>query len=186
MPDRNKMASILICIAIGLAYVNTLSAEPVFDDLPILRAVERHSHESICIWLRSLIKWRGADRPLLFLSYRLDHRIFGQKLTGWHWTNIVIHATNSLLIYAILLHFYSTQGALLGSLVFAVHPLATSGVSCIAGRSSSLSAIFYFAAILAAVSGHWLLTIPLGWLSWKCKEDAVLLPAALLGLWLVT
>ena len=180
------MSSLLICIAASLAYVNTLSAEPVFDDLPVLRAVERHSRESICIWLRSLIKWRGADRPLLFLSYRLDRWLFGNNLAGWRWTNIVIHVTSSLLVNAILLRFYSTHGALLGSLVFAVHPLATSAVSCIAGRSSSLSAVFYFAAILAAVSGHWLLTIPLGWLSWKCKEDAVILPAALLGLWLIS
>ena len=180
------MSSILICIAASLAYVNTLSAEPVFDDLPVLRAVERHSREPICIWLRSLIKWRGADRPLLFLSYRLDHWLFGKNLGGWHWTNILIHATNSLLVYVILLRFYYASGALLGSLVFAMHPLATSAVSCISGRSSSMSAMFYFAAILVAVSGHWLLTLPVGWLSWKCKEDAVLLPAALLGLWLVS
>ena len=180
------MSSILICIAASLTYVNTLSAEPVFDDLPVLRAVERHSREPICIWLRSLVKWRGDDRPFLFLSYRWDNWIFSKNLTGWHWTNIVIHAINSLLVYVILLRFYSTSGALFGSLVFAVHPLATSAVSCIAGRSSSLSAIFYFAAILVAVSGHWLLTIPLGWLSWKCKEDAMLLPAALFGLWLIS
>ena len=180
------MSSILICIAACLAYLNTLRTEPVFDDLPILRAVERHSHEAIRIWLRSLVTWRGADRPFLFLSYRLDNWLFGKNLGGWHLTNIIIHETNSLLVYAILLHCYSASGAIFGSLVFALHPLATSAVSCISGRSSSLSAMFYFAAILAAVSGHWLLTLPFAWLSWKCKEDAVILPASLIGLWLAT
>src|SRR5262249_16929923 len=82
-----------------------------------------------------------------------------------------------------------------GAALFAAHPLLTESVTYIAGRSSSLCALFYFAGLIVVIeSGRlggtrhivlMLLAIACGVLAWLVKQDAVVLPLAAIGLvWL--
>src|SRR5439155_22688251 len=80
----------------------------------------------------------------------------------------------------------SFMPALLGAALFAAHPLLTESVRYIAGRSSSLCALFYFAALVFLVQSGGrngpsravvlVLAIACGVLAWLVKQDAVTLP----------
>src|SRR5262249_28014632 len=73
------------------------------------------------------------------------------------------------------------------------HPLFSSAVDYVAGRSSVLCATFYFAAALfflwafncrrrTAQAIYFALTALMGFLAWQAKEEAITLPLFLAGL----
>lgn len=109
-----------------------------------------------------------------------------KNLRGWHATNITIHAICSMLVFALLIRFFSIQGAAIGAGIFATHPVQTSAVTPVAGRSSTLCALFYFAALLVAILGLWWLALPIAYLALRCKEEALMWPiVALATIWLI-
>jgi len=81
--------------------------------------------------------------------------------------------------------------SLAAGLVHAVHPIYSEGVAYVWGRSSSLCATFYFAALLLVMKGYeikgrkgiicYLLAVASGLLAWGTKEDAITLPFAIAG-----
>ena len=135
---------ILAAIIIGgLLYSPALHGWFVFDDegLPFRRGIQ---DESLPVWL-------GGLRPLLMFSYWLNFGISGQDPYGYHIVNLLIHATNTGLVYVVLFRLLALAGwerakrqraAIIGAAVFLVHPLATESVSYISGRSESLAAVF--------------------------------------------
>src|SRR4030095_15531014 len=154
---------IVLPVLIGALYSTVVYAPFVYDDR--IHIVENalvigfHSPFETASW-RALVQtafgWSG--RPLLFLTYGLNHAVSGLVPSGFRMTNIVIHAINALLVFAIALQLARSAGrsrsesnwiAWVAGLVFAAHPLATESVAYIAGRSSSLCATFYFAGIAA-------------------------------------
>ena len=169
-----------------LVYPNSLQGEFLFDDGPVLKATLKLRNESWRTWIRWMFMARHSfPRPLLFLTYKLNHRLSGENLFGWHLTNVGIHALNSVLAYLILIRFFEGFGPLLGALIFATHPLATSAVSSISGRSASLCAVFYFSGLLTIVNGWWLLVPLLFWWGVKSKGEMVVMPIAGLAMWFV-
>src|SRR5262249_10860301 len=77
--------------------------------------------------------------------------------------------------------------SLVGSAIFAVHPLFSGSVSYIAGRSSLLCGVFYFLAILLFLKGIetgrtlyralWLVSaVAAAGLAWSTKQEAITLP----------
>src|ERR1035438_1010755 len=84
-------------------------------------------------------------------SYWLNFGISGLDPYGYHIVNLLIHATNTGLVYVVLFRLLALAGwerakrqraAIIGAAVFLVHPLATESVSYISGRSESLAALF--------------------------------------------
>jgi tetratricopeptide (TPR) repeat protein len=78
---------------------------------------------------------------------------------------MLFHATNALLFYFVLLTICRRQRLnsessieavmpLIGALLFAVHPLMTESVTYIAGRASSLAAVFFFGSLLLYLRGQ--------------------------------
>ena len=149
-------------------------------------------------------KFGLLGRPVLFLTYGLNYLYAGSDPTPFRLTNLFIHSANCLLVFVLILQLSRTFGgknngsfttALLGAALFAAHPLLTESVTYIAGRSSSLCAFFYFAALVFVVQSGGqngarhavvlLLAIACGVLAWLVKQDAVTLPLAAIGLvWL--
>ncbi len=149
-------------------------------------------------------KFGLLGRPLLVLTYGFNYLYSGSNPTGFRLTNFVIHTANSFLVFALIFQLSRTAGkkgnksfiaAVLGAALFAAHPLLTESVTYIAGRSSSLCAFFYFAALIFVVrSGRregarhvvlMFLAIVFGFLAWLVKQDAITLPLAAIGLvWL--
>ncbi len=96
-------------------------------------------------------------RPVQNLSYMLDYALWGESTTGYHCTNILIHALAAWLLFLLLRRLLpplwgnaaaARVAALLVSLVWLVHPIHNAAVAYISGRADSLAALFAIGAWL--------------------------------------
>lgn len=94
--------------------------------------------------------------PLTWLSLALDQRIYGLSPQGFHFTNLLFHLLNGLLVFAVsrrLLGWVTQDekvkgpAAFLTALLFALHPLHVESVAWASERKDVLYAFFYLAAI---------------------------------------
>lgn len=87
-------------------------------------------------------------RPLVELSFRLDHLLWFDIAAGYYLTNVVLHLLNTFSVYWIALLLFSRfagkkeKAAFFSALLFAVHPLATESVCWVSGRSDLIAAAF--------------------------------------------
>ncbi|MGA6982253.1 MAG: tetratricopeptide repeat protein, partial [Candidatus Sulfotelmatobacter sp.] len=90
----------------------------------------------------------GNWHPVTWLSHALDCQMFALNPTGHHFTNIILHAINVVLLFLLLLRGTRRMGAsLLIASLFAVHPLNVESVAWIAERKNVLSTMFFFLTI---------------------------------------
>ena len=90
----------------------------------------------------------GNYRPLLLTSFALEWRIFGGHALGFHIVNVAAHIVASLLALALLARFIAVPAALLGALLFAVHPVHVEAVANVMGRAELYAAVAYLGACL--------------------------------------
>lgn len=94
----------------------------------------------------------GQYRPLVTLTLRMDHAVYGERAWGYHLTNLLLHTLAVALLALVLLRLPGAgRGALLGLIVFAIHPVLANSVAWISGRSSMVSALGGVLALLAVV-----------------------------------
>lgn len=121
--------------------------------------------EGIRVLDRSTASWLftnfavGDFKPLTWLSYMLDYRIWGLNPFGYHLGNLVLHACNSCLVFLLLIRMAGTArdcparsilpAALFAALFFALHPLRVGSVAWVSERKGLLCAFFYLSAVLA-------------------------------------
>ena len=139
--------------------------------------------------------------PITWLSFALDHAVWGLRPAGYHLTNVLLHAVNAGLVYALaaqLLHKATVWppgvcrlGALAAGLLWGVHPMRVEAVSWLTGRRDVLSGLFLLLTVLAYVRatetgdrrGRWLLASLLAYaLALGSKAVVMVLPAALAAL----
>ena len=88
--------------------------------------------------------------PLAFSSYWLEYRLWGGNPAGYHATNVVLHALNALLVLLVLRALgLPLAGAVVGALLFAVHPLQVMSVAWVAERKNLLACLFTLLTLLA-------------------------------------
>lgn len=95
--------------------------------------------------------WGGVQddlRPLFALSYKLNYYFFGVNPIGYHFTNIILHALNSLLIFLIVITLTNGRNwiAFVAGLLFAFSPVHSEPISWITGKVDSLPTFFYLSA----------------------------------------
>jgi Tfp pilus assembly protein PilF len=183
-------AAILVTLAI-LPYLRTLGHDFVcYDD--IFYVVENpHVRPGLTL---SGIAWAfttfsgGNWHPLTWVSHMLDTSVWGLKPAGHHFTNLILHAANTLLLFLV---FGRMTGALwrsaLVAALFAVHPLHVESVAWVAERKDVLSAFFGLLAIWAYSNyardssiKYYLLMLLLFGLGLMAKPMLVSLPCILL------
>jgi tetratricopeptide (TPR) repeat protein len=81
--------------------------------------------------------YRFSYRPLTVVTYMMDHFLWESDPKGYHFTNLILHITTILLFYGIFTRIAGREykAALLGSLLYALHPIHTEGAAFISGRS---------------------------------------------------
>jgi hypothetical protein len=178
----------VLAAAVLLVFANALVGPFQFDDYNVIV-----DNAAVTRWPPDL----GGLRPLLTLSYAANWQT-GAGAFGFHLFNVAVHALNALMVFALGLRLAgcfldpapARRAALIGALLFALHPVHTEAVTYISGRSASLMTCFYLGSLLAYLRGRELGSAP-----WRnvlspllfvaallTKETAITLPFALL-LW---
>jgi protein O-mannosyl-transferase len=87
--------------------------------------------------------------PLTWLSLMLDASLFGPSASGFHLTNVVLHAANSVLVLLLLRLLTGAvwRSAIVAAL-FALHPLRVESVAWVTERKDVLSAFFGLLSLL--------------------------------------
>lgn len=80
--------------------------------------------------------------PLVFSTYWVEYRIWGDATFGYHVVNVALHAATTVIAFA-LLRRLAIPGALFAAAVFALHPVHVESVAWITERKDVLSAFFY-------------------------------------------
>jgi len=162
MPMKKFLPAGVLTLAVFLVYGNTLFHSFHFDDIPSI--LEKP-------WIRGLDKipefiFSIWQRPLVILSFNINHAISGFEVWSYHLLNILFHAAATLLVYrlaALALKVFADahpgasgrwQGVpFLSALLFALHPLSTQSVTYISSRSSILATVFYLASLILFFNG---------------------------------
>jgi hypothetical protein len=134
------------------------------DDYRYLLEVRQIDAGEPHAWLNALVvenRWDDAwwlpsgtvvrfFRPLVAPSYWLDAHVWGQAPVGYAITNVVLHLTATLLLYKCLLLIVGRRWpAWIAALAFGVHAVHWENLGYVAGRTDTIAAIPFLAAIIA-------------------------------------
>ena len=146
------MAALLVLVTIALYWPATGHEFVNYDDK---QYVLDNTHVTSGLTLENA-RWAFGNgyaanwHPVTWLSHMLDCRMFGLRPWGHYLTNVLLHALNAGLVFALL---QQTTGArwrsLLVAALFAVHPLRVESVAWVAERKDVLSGCFGLLALMA-------------------------------------
>ena len=138
MADKiDKKRLFFLVLAVVFVYFNSLPNDFIFDDIPLVQ-------NSLLITSANFIDILRSYRPLRYVSYALDYRIFGMNPAGFRLMSIIYHTISVLaLFWALKMFGLTRRAAFVAALIFAIHPVNTDAVSYISGRRDVLMGLFY-------------------------------------------
>jgi hypothetical protein len=160
---KKPVIHILLLLLIGtISYANSFKVPFQFDDEnyvtenPIVKNPQYlFSTPDPAPKMNKDVAATKQTRLMGYLSFALNYRIHGLRVTGYHVANLTVHLLNALLAYWLILltfrtHFmeksslmrHSKNIALVAALMFVSHPLQTQSVTYISQRFTSLATMF--------------------------------------------
>lgn len=145
--------------------------------------------------------------PITLFSLAVDYTVWGLNPIGYHLTNSLIHASNTLLVYIIVFKLIKASpgktsrtskinikafvASLVTALLFGTHPLHVESVAWISERKDVLCAFFFLSTLFVYLKyvsagmeikriGYYILSFLLSALALMSKPMAVTLPVILL------
>jgi len=189
---------ILAALAADLAvlvYLNALPHPFVYDDL-----VGVVGNPALVDGAGPLeVVRQNVFRPVVNLSFALDHALWGFRPVGYHLTSVLLHALNVALLFVLARRLaVDWRGgdaetgrepdvvAFVAASLFAVHPMMSEAVGYVSGRADVLATSFVLLALLALRAGlarpAWRAPgVGLALLGAATKEVAVVLPVLVLA-----
>ena len=201
-----RQAALFVAVITCVAFLNSFGGRFVFDDV---HEIERNPSIERLLppWDAMFVGNKLPARPLPYLTFAIDHAIWGKKPFGYHFTNLLVHVIAALALFDLVrltLLSPRLRGrwgdravplAMVIAMLWAVHPLQTQAVTYIYQRIESMTGMFCllslaaFARAAAAAQppgGAW----PRSWLAGSVaaaaaamasKESAVALPLLILA-----
>jgi protein O-mannosyl-transferase len=187
----------IIAVAVVLVYANGLAAPFVLDDQASIvqnRSIRNWSQPAVV--LASEPDSPVAGRPLVNLSFAVNHALAGLDVRGYRVTNVVLHLACALLVLGILRrtcelprvrpHVGDAAGlvAFAVALIWALHPLNSEVVMYLSQRTESMMAFLLLLTLYAAIRAvssrgvgawHGLAIVSCG-LGMMAKESMVVAP----------
>jgi tetratricopeptide (TPR) repeat protein len=147
---------LLLVGAVVAVYGRTLSVPALYDD-----AASILDNPSLRSWRTALAPPGSstvAGRPVLNLSFAVNHWISGNTLASYHATNLGLHALAALALFGtarrVLARIRADQPLAMAfsiALLWAVHPLLTQAVTYTVQRAESLAGLLYLLTLYAFV-----------------------------------
>jgi Flp pilus assembly protein TadD len=149
----------LVVVAVLIVYANALPNAFLWDDLYLVvgNPAIKHWANVPRLFVSDLFPGgmeSGYYRPLQALTYAVDYGVWGLSPAGFHLTSVLLHAATAVLLYVVGVRVLgSALAALVGALLFAVHPLHVEAVTYVSGRSDPLAAALMLVAVLGFLRG---------------------------------
>jgi protein O-mannosyl-transferase len=94
----------------------------------------------------------GNWHPLTMWSYMLDEEFYGLNPGGFHLTNIIVHAVDTVLVFLVFFRLTGARGrSWVVAALFGLHPLHVESVAWVAERKDVLSAFFWLLTLWAYI-----------------------------------
>lgn len=127
-------------------------------------------------------------RPITLLSFALNHKLAGEKASGWLIINLLLHSFNVLVFFLLLYRWTRNfRSAVSGGLLFSVMAILAQPVNYLSNRATLLAVFFLLLALLSdglepsGKTSQKILRVLLSglfyWLGMLSKEIAVIFPA---------
>jgi Flp pilus assembly protein TadD len=144
----------------SLTFANALGNGFAYDDVHIV--VDNEAIHSLSTLPGALVRpyWPGDRgdqlglwRPVTTALLGIQYALVGESPLLFHLINVLLHGLVSGLVVLVLAELLPLLAALLGGLVFAVHPLHVEAVANVVGLAELLPAALFLGACLVALRG---------------------------------
>ncbi len=200
---------VILLAAISITYYRTLENGFVYDDN--IQVVNNHWIKDVkylpeiftshTFGYESEKSMSRTYRPVFLSIFMAEYALFGLDPSGWHLTNIILHAINTILVFLLLRKLLSrglakapaafTPGVDLppffAALIFAVHPAsgeAVNWVSCIPELAYTLLCLVSFYLYMKSEEGRPFLmrtlSVAFFFIALLTKEPSLSLPVILI------
>ena len=157
MARNSSILPVLLCVATLLVYANTFGLGFALDAVALIRRdprVHAATLQNLGLIFRNDYWWPSSVdtlyRPVTTLSFLFNYAILGNAdgPTGYHVLNVLLHAINSMLVFALALRLFRDRTpAFLAACLWMAHPITTEAVANIAGRADLLAALWVLTAL---------------------------------------
>lgn len=156
---RTLWAAAVLVGVVVLVYWNSLGAPFQFDDEPAI--VYNPTIRSLGTALHPPDNGAGVTgRPLVNLTFALNHAFGGLNPWGYHVVNVALHALAALALAGVLRRTFVRFGLAGAELLawsvalgWAIHPLQTESVTNVVQRAEALVGLFYLITVYAFIRG---------------------------------
>ena len=146
LSKRDWFFCLILAVVTMLAYQPSWHGGLLWDDDNCSTPPELRSLDGLRrIWFQP--RATAQYYPLLYTSYWVQQRLWGDSTTGYHLVNLLLHIGCVVLVLKIL-RFLRVPGAELAAMIFALHPVNVETVAWIAERKNTLSGVFALGATL--------------------------------------
>src|SRR5215467_11690006 len=115
-------------------------------------------------------------RELTYFTFYLNHLIAGNNAASYHFVNVILHITNTLLFFTLLDGLVERRMAFFAAAIFMMHPIQTEPVLYVYQRSILLACLFSLLACMALRRNRWWLASILFVCAFEAKESAIAVP----------
>ena len=137
---------LFLMAATMIAYLPMWHAGFIWDDDVLLTAnpLIKSPHGWYQLWFTT----KTPDYfPVMSSSFWVEWRLWGMNAVGYHIVNVLLHATNAILLWRLLARL-NIPGARLAAAIFALHPVNVESVAWIAELKNTLSLVFFVLSLL--------------------------------------
>ncbi len=138
-------SAIIVLVTVGI-YWNALQGDFIWDDRGLIIGNANYLSDwnnIFAAFVNPLFGDIPYYRPLITAWFITDYHLWGANPFGFHYTNLIVHTANALLVYLfIVLLFKEATLAFFTSLLFTAHPVQSESVAWISGRNDMLLTLF--------------------------------------------
>ena len=150
---RNKIGCLLLAV-VTLALYNPVNRHPFVnydDDRYVINNPHVRQGLTADTFTWSLTATEQANwHPVTWMSHALDVSLFRLNPAGHHFTSILLHVVNVILLFLLLMWATDRFGpSLFVAALFALHPINVESVAWVAERKNVLCTMFFFLTLWA-------------------------------------